>query len=74
MAHELEREFKDLGRYDKTNLRVHEKTIATSVDRQGTVRVVNGIPALRPVERRMRSQISIPALRPVVLDNNRGAI
>lgn len=47
VSRELEREFKDLGRYERTNKRVHEKTITTRNDRAGTIRVVNNIPALR---------------------------
>ena len=50
VAHELEKEFKDLGRFEKNNMRVHEKTIATRIDRKGTIRVVNGIPALKPMD------------------------
>ena len=45
---ELEREFKDIKRFDKLNLKVHEKHTATSIDRAGTIRMLNDIPALRP--------------------------
>jgi len=47
VAREIEREFKDLGRFDKSNKHVHEKGISTRVDRAGTIRVVNAIPALK---------------------------
>jgi len=47
VARELEREFKDLGRFEKNNLHVHEKKITTRSDRAGTIRVVNAIPALK---------------------------
>ena len=48
MARELEREFKDLNKYEKDNLRVWQKGISTRIDRSGTIRVVNAIPALKP--------------------------
>ena len=48
MARELEREFKDLNKYEKDNLRVWQKGISTRIDRSGTIRVVNAIPASRP--------------------------
>ena len=50
VARELEREFKDLNKFDKSSLRVWEKQTSTRTDRVGTIRVVNDIPALRPVE------------------------
>ena len=50
VARELEREFKDLNKFDKTSLRVWEKGTSTRVDRPGTIRVVNEIPALKPTE------------------------
>ena len=50
VARELEREFKDLNKFDKTSLRVWEKGTSTRVDRPGTIRVVNEIPALKPIE------------------------
>jgi len=48
VARELEREFKDLNKYEKDNLRVWQKGISTRIDRSGTIRVVNAIPAFRP--------------------------
>ena len=48
VARELEREFKDLNKYEKDNLRVWQKGISTRIDRSGTIRVVNAIPASRP--------------------------
>ena len=50
VARELEREFKDLNKFDKSSLRVWEKPTATRIDRPGTIRVVNEIPALKPLE------------------------
>ena len=48
VARELEREFKDLNKFEKDNLRIWEKGISTRVDRVGTIRVIDNIPALRP--------------------------
>ena len=48
VARELEREFKDLNKFDKSQLRVWDKGISTRIDRAGTIRVVNNIPAARP--------------------------
>jgi len=48
VARELEREFKDLYKFEKDNLRIWEKGISTRIDRPGTIRVINGIPALKP--------------------------
>ena len=48
VARELEREFKDLNKYEKDNLKIWEKGIATRIDRPGTIRVINNIPALKP--------------------------
>ena len=50
VARELEREFKDLNKFDKSSLRVWEKPTSTRIDRPGTIRVVNEIPALKPIE------------------------
>ena len=47
VAREIEREFKDLGRFEKQNMRVHEKGIATKIDRTGRIRVVNDIPGFK---------------------------
>ena len=47
VAREIEREFKDLGRFEKSNKHVHEKGISTRIDRKGTIRVVNAIPPLK---------------------------
>ena len=54
VARELEREFKDLKKFEKHNQRVWEKGISTRIDRAGTIRVVNGIPALRVSENERR--------------------
>lgn len=48
VARELEREFKDLNKFEKDNLRVWQKGISTRIDRSGTIRVVNAIPAFKP--------------------------
>ena len=48
VARELEREFKDLNKFEKDNLRIWEKGISTKVDRVGTIRVIDNIPALKP--------------------------
>ena len=47
MARELEREFKDLNKFEKDNLRIWEKGISTRIDRPGTIRVINNIPAFK---------------------------
>ena len=52
---ELEREFKDIQRFEKMNLRVHQKTTSTCINRAGTLRMLNDIPALRPEKRRNQS-------------------
>ncbi len=48
VARELEREFKDLNKFEKDNLRIWEKGISTRIDRPGTIRVINSIPPLKP--------------------------
>jgi len=48
VARELEREFKDLNKFEKDNLRIWEKGISTRIDRPGTIRVINNIPAFKP--------------------------
>ena len=48
VARELEREFKDLNKFEKDHLRVWQKGISTRIDRSGTIRVVNAIPAFKP--------------------------
>lgn len=48
VARELEREFKDLKKFEKDNLRIWEKGISTRIDRPGTIRVINNIPAFKP--------------------------
>jgi hypothetical protein len=56
IARELEREFKDINKYEKDNLKVWEKQISTHVNRAGTIRTINGIPALRPQGERKRGK------------------
>ena len=48
VARELEREFKDLNKFEKDNLNIWQKGISTRIDRPGTIRVINDIPALKP--------------------------
>ena len=48
VARELEREFKDLNKFEKDNQHIWQKGIATRIDRPGTIRVINEIPALKP--------------------------
>ena len=45
VARELDRELKDLKKYEKDNLRIWEKQISTRIDRAGTIRQINNIPA-----------------------------
>ena len=47
VARELEREFKDLNKFEKDNLRIWEKGISTRINRPGTIRVINNIPPLK---------------------------
>ena len=47
VARELEREFKDLNKFEKDNLHIWEKGISTRIDRPGTIRVINSIPAFK---------------------------
>ena len=48
VAREIERELKDLRKYEKDNLRIWEKQISTRIDRVGTIREINSIPAKKP--------------------------
>ncbi len=48
VARELEREFKDLNKFEKDNLRIWEKGISNRIDRRGNIRIINNIPALKP--------------------------
>ena len=45
---ELEREIKELNKFEKDTLKVHEKPIATRQDRTGYLRDVASIPASKP--------------------------
>lgn len=45
VVRELEREFKDLNKFEKNALRVNQKGISTRQDRSGAIREVNRIPA-----------------------------
>ena len=48
VARELEREFKDMNKFEKDNLRIWEKGISNRIDRRGNIRIINNIPALKP--------------------------
>ena len=56
VARELEREFKDMNKFEKDNLRIWEKGISTRIDRKGNIRVINNIPALRPDNDKKKGQ------------------
>lgn len=56
VARELEREFKDLNKYEKEGLSIWEKGISTRIDRAGTIRVINAIPALKQNQDRKRGK------------------
>ena len=56
VARELEREFKDLNKYEKEGLSIWEKGISTRIDRAGTIRVINAVPALKPNQDRKRGK------------------
>ena len=57
VARELEREFKDLNKFEKDNLRIWEKGISTRIDRPGTIRVINNIPAFKPDDGKKKGQV-----------------
>lgn len=44
VVRELEREFKDLNKFEKDNLKVFQKSISTRQDRSGAIREVARIP------------------------------
>ena len=45
VVRELEREFKDLNKFEKDALRIYDKQISTRLDRCGAIREVAAIPA-----------------------------
>ena len=45
VVRELEREVKDLNKYEKDTLKVHQKNIMTRLDRSGAINDVGSIPA-----------------------------
>jgi len=51
VVRELEREFKDLNKFEKDALKVDQKGIATRQDRSGAIREVNRIPASKDPNR-----------------------
>ena len=52
VVRELEREFKDLNKFEKDALKVNQKSIATRQDRSGAIREVNRIPASKDPNRK----------------------
>lgn len=53
---ELEREFRDLNKYQKDTLKVHEKMIQTRVDRTGALRRINEIREKKPDRSKNKSK------------------
>ena len=51
VVRELEREFKDLNKFEKDALKCDQKGIATRQDRAGAIREVNRIPASKDPNR-----------------------
>lgn len=49
---ELEREFRDLNKYQKDTLKVNEKQIQTRVDRTGALRRIKEIPESKPEKKK----------------------
>ena len=60
---ELEREIKELNKFEKNTLKVYEKPIATRQDRTGYLRDVAKIPASKPkkTEAQKRQQLALMA-------------
>ena len=50
---ELEREFRDLNKYQKETLKVNEKQIETRVDRTGALRRIKEIPESKPEKKKV---------------------
>lgn len=50
---ELEREFRDLNKYQKDTLKVNEKQIQTRVDRTGALRRIKEIPESKPEKKKV---------------------
>ena len=49
VVRELEREFKDLNKFEKDALRIFDKQISTRLDRCGAIREVGAIPASKEI-------------------------
>ena len=50
---ELEREFRDLNKYQKDTLKVNEKQIQTRVDRTGALRRIKERPESKPEKKKV---------------------
>ena len=50
---ELEREFRDLNKYQNDTLKVNEKQIQTRVDRTGALRRIKEIPESKPEKKKV---------------------
>ena len=53
---ELEREFRDLNKYQKDTLKVHEKMIQTRVDRAGALRRIDEIRAKKKTDKNAKDR------------------
>lgn len=54
---ELEREFRDLNKYQKDTLKVNEKQIQTRVDRTGALRRIKEIPESKPEKKKVNTAL-----------------
>lgn len=54
---ELEREYRDLNKYQKDSLKVHEKQISTRVDRGGALRRIDEIPPTKQDHKKSKKVI-----------------
>jgi hypothetical protein len=58
VVRELEREFKDLNKFEKDNLKVFQKSISTRQDRAGAIREVSKIPPSNNFKPRNKSKVN----------------
>jgi hypothetical protein len=58
VVRELEREFKDLNKFEKDNLGVFQKGTSTRQDRAGAIREINKIPPNRGFMRRDKNKLN----------------
>lgn len=58
VVRELEREFKDLNKFEKDNLKVFQKSISTRQDRAGAIREVSKIPPSKDFKPRMKNKVN----------------